>query len=48
VYEEAELIAPRALATRPGMYSEQDLLWLRCIRDMIHNEGLTVTAIAAC
>jgi len=27
------------------MYSEQDLRWLRCIRDMIHDEGLTVTAI---
>lgn len=46
LYEEAGLLAP----TRTGgndqrLYSDQDLHWLRCIRDMIHGEQLTVAAI---
>lgn len=46
VYEEADLIAPARIGGKDQrMYSEQDLQWLRCIRDMIHDEGLTVTAI---
>lgn len=46
VYEEARLLEPaRAGAGNRRMYSEQDLQWLRCIRDMIHEEGLTVVAI---
>jgi len=45
-YEESRLIAPaRVGGNQQRMYSEQDLQWLRCIRDMIHDEGLTVTAI---
>ncbi|NSW57312.1 MAG: MerR family transcriptional regulator [Armatimonadetes bacterium] len=45
-YEEAGIIEPaRVGGNRQRLYSEQDLHWLRCIRDMIHDEGLTVTAI---
>lgn len=45
-YEEARLIAPARIGgNQQRMYSEQDLQWFRCIRDMIHDEGLTVTAI---
>jgi MerR family transcriptional regulator/heat shock protein HspR len=45
-YEEAQLIEPaRVGGNNQRLYSEQDLQWLRCIRDMIHDEGLTVTAI---
>ncbi len=45
-YEEAELIEPaRVGGNRQRMYSEQDLHWFRCIRDMIHDEGLTVVGI---
>jgi DNA-binding transcriptional MerR regulator len=46
LYEEARLLSPaRSGGKRQRFYSEQDLQWLRCIRDMIHDEGLTVTAI---
>ncbi len=45
-YEEAQLIEPaRVGGNRQRMYSEQDLQWFRCIRDMIHDEGLTVVGI---
>jgi len=45
-YEEAALIEPARIGGKQQrMYSEQDLQWLRCIRDMIHDEGLTVRAI---
>lgn len=46
LYEEAELIAPaRTGGNDQRLYSDQDLRWLRCIRDMIHGEKLTVPAI---
>jgi MerR family transcriptional regulator/heat shock protein HspR len=46
VYETAGLIAPaRVGGHSQRLYSGQDLHWLRCVRDMIHGEGLTVTAI---
>ena len=46
LYEEAGLIAPaRTGGNDQRLYSDQDLHWLRCIRDMIHEEGLTVVAI---
>jgi len=46
LYEEAELLSPaRTGGNQQRLYSEQDLQWLRCIRDMLHGEGLTVTAI---
>ena len=45
-YEEAGLVEPaRVGGNKQRLFSEQDLTWLRCIRDMIHDEGLTVTAI---
>ena len=45
-YEESGLIEPARMGGRETrMFSEQDLQWLQCIRDMIHDEGLTVTAI---
>jgi hypothetical protein len=46
LYEEAGLIAPaRTGGNDQRLYSDQDLHWLRCIRDMIHGEKLTVPAI---
>lgn len=46
LYEEAGLIAPaRTGGNDQRLYSDQDLHWLRCIRDMIHGEQLTVPAI---
>jgi MerR family transcriptional regulator, heat shock protein HspR len=46
LYEEAGLIAPaRTGGNDQRLYSGQDLQWLRCIRDMIHGEKLTVPAI---
>lgn len=46
LYEEARLLCPARTGGRnQRLYSEQDLQWLRCIRDMIHDEGLTVAAI---
>ena len=45
-YEENGLVTPARIGAREQrMYSEQDIQWLRCIRDMIHDEGLTVIAI---
>ena len=45
-HEEAGLIAPARIGRgSQRLYSEQDLQWLRCIRDMIHDEGLTVVGI---
>lgn len=46
LYEEAGLLAPaRTGGNDQRLYSDQDLRWLRCIRDMIHGEQLTVPAI---
>jgi MerR family transcriptional regulator, heat shock protein HspR len=46
LYEEARLLEPaRSGGNKQRLYSDQDVQWLRCIRDMIHDEGLTVTAI---
>ena len=46
LYEEAGLIEPaRVGGNRQRMYSDQDISWLRCIRDMIHEESLTVAGI---
>lgn len=40
LYEEARLIAPARMGGNDQrLYSEQDLRWLRCIRDMIHGAG---------
>lgn len=46
LYEEAGLLEPvRIGGNAQRLYSDQDLHWLRCIRDMIHGEKLTVEAI---
>ena len=46
LYEEAELLAPaRVGGNQQRLYSEQDLQWLSCIRDLIHEDSLTVAAI---
>ena len=46
IYEEAGLVSPARIGNNDQrLYSDQDLQWLRCIRDMIHGEGLTVVAI---
>ena len=46
LYEEAELLAPaRVGGNQQRLYSDQDLQWLSCIRDLIHEDSLTVAAI---
>ena len=46
LYEEARLLEPaRSGGNKQRLYADQDLQWLRCIRDMIHDEGLTLIAI---
>jgi DNA-binding transcriptional MerR regulator len=46
IYEQEGLIRP---ARKPGseqrLYSEQDLVWIRCISELIHGHSLTTTAI---
>jgi len=46
IYEQEGLIRP---ARRPGseqrLYSEQDLVWIRCISELIHGHSLTTTGI---
>ncbi len=46
IYEQEGLIRP---ARKPGseqrLYSEQDLVWIRCISELIHGHSLTTAAI---
>ncbi len=45
-YEEAGLIEPaRAGRNRQRLYSRQDLKWLRCIYEMVHEDGYTLRSI---
>ncbi len=45
-YEEAGLIEPaRAGRGKQRLYSAQDLRWLRCINEMVHEEGYTLRSI---
>jgi len=44
-YEAAGLIEPARTEGNQRLYSEQDVRWLGCIRDMIHQDGLTIAAI---
>ncbi len=45
-YEEAGLVAPaRGGRNRQRLYSPQDLRWLRCIHEMVHDEGYTLRSI---
>lgn len=46
IYEEEGLILPqRDPKNNRRLYSDQDLVWIRCIRQLIHQGGLTVKAI---
>jgi len=46
LYEEEGLIRPfRRSAEGQRLYSNQDLAWIRCIRELVHEHGLTTTAI---
>ncbi|MCJ7822749.1 MAG: MerR family transcriptional regulator, partial [Armatimonadetes bacterium] len=46
IYEQEGLIRP---ARKPGsdqrLYCEQDLIWIRCISELIHGYSLTTTGI---
>ncbi|MDH4179184.1 MAG: MerR family transcriptional regulator, partial [Armatimonadota bacterium] len=46
IYEQEGLIRP---ARKPGsdqrIYSEQDLIWIRCISELIHGHSLTTVGI---
>ena len=45
-YEEAGLIEPvRTGKNNQRLYSKQDLRWLRCIGEMMHEEGYTLRSI---
>lgn len=45
-YEEAGLLEPvRAGRNNQRLYSRQDLRWLRCIGEMMHEEGYTLRSI---
>lgn len=46
LYEEEGLIRPaRRSEGGQRLYSNQDLQWIRCIRELVHEHGLTTTAI---
>ncbi|MBE9566774.1 MAG: MerR family transcriptional regulator [Proteobacteria bacterium] len=46
IYEEEGLIRPaRKSVSNQRMYSEQDLIWIRCISELIHGHSLTTVGI---
>jgi DNA-binding transcriptional MerR regulator len=46
IYEQEGLIRPvRKPGTDQRMYSEQDLVWVRCISELIHGHSLTTAGI---
>jgi MerR family transcriptional regulator, heat shock protein HspR len=46
IYEEEGLIRPfRRSEGAQRLYSNQDITWIRCIRELVHEHGLTTTAI---
>jgi len=46
LYEEEGLILPsRRSEGGQRLYSNQDIAWIRCIRELVHEHGLTTTAI---
>ena len=46
IYEEEGLIRPaRKPVSNQRMYSEQDLIWIRCISELIHGHSLTTAGI---
>ena len=45
-YEKDGLIKPyRDPSNGYRLYSEEDLQWIRCIQDLIHQQGLNITGI---
>jgi len=46
IYEQEGLLRPaRRAGTDQRLYSEQDLIWVRCISELIHGHSLTTTGI---
>lgn len=46
IYEEEGLIRPaRKPVSNQRLYSDQDLIWIRCISELIHGHSLTTTGI---
>ena len=46
IYEEERLIRPfRRSEAGQRLYSNQDILWIKCIRELVHEHSLTTTAI---
>jgi DNA-binding transcriptional MerR regulator len=46
LYEQEGLISPqRRSEGGRRLYSNQDIVWIRCIRELVHEHGLTTTAI---
>ncbi len=44
-YEAAGVVLPVRTFGRHRLFSEDDLFWLSCVRDMITNRGMTLEAI---
>ena len=45
IYEQEGLIRPARTASDQRLYAEQDLVWIRCISELIHGHSLTTVAI---
>ena len=46
IYEQEGLIRPaRKQSSNQRLYNEQDLMWIRCISELIHGHSLTTTGI---
>ena len=44
IYEDEGLITPQRRGSR-RLYSENDLQWIRCLRTLIHDEGISIPGI---
>ena len=44
IYEEEGLVNPQRRGTR-RLYSANDLQWVRCLRSLIHDEGISIPGI---
>lgn len=44
IYEDEGLILPHRQGTR-RLYSPNDLQWIRCLRSLIHDEGISIPGI---
>ena len=45
IYEQEGLIRPARQSGDQRLYSEQDLIWIRCISELIHGHSLTTVGI---